>query len=274
MELDGTTAVVTGGSRGIGRAIAAAFAAREACVAVASRSEDQVRTTIAELEAQGGRVLGVPTDVSDAGQVAALVERVEDEFGPIDVLVNNAGSLTALGPTWELDPERWLRDVTTNLWGTFLCCRTVMPGMVARGRGRIINVVGGGATYPHTYGSGYGCSKAAVLAFTETLAIEAGGTGVAVFAINPGLVRTEMTRFVAESPEGRAWRPEIGRVLQEGRDVPPELAAELCVRLAAGQADALSGRLFRAGSDFDDMLARAEEIVAADALTLRLRDLP
>ncbi len=277
MELRSACSIVTGGSRGIGRAIATALAAQGAAVVIASRTAQEVESAAGEIaaldavQAAGGRVLGLAADVTDAEDVARLAKRAQDEFGPPRVLVNNAGSLSAVGPTWELDRAQWLQDVTTNLCGAFLVCREVMPGMVERGVGYVINLVGGGATSPHTYGSGYGCSKAGVLAFTETLAIEAAGTGVAVFPISPGLVRTQMTVRLAESEEGRRWRPYIGERLQEGDSLPPERAAELVLNLLSGRADRLSGCLFSAGGDFEATVENADAILEQDALRLRLK---
>jgi NAD(P)-dependent dehydrogenase (short-subunit alcohol dehydrogenase family) len=213
----------------------------------------------------------VPTDVTDPKQVEHMATLAEHEFGPVNVLINNAGSLTAVGPTWELDRGQWLTDVQTNLWGTFVCCRAIMPGMVARGHGYVINLVGGGATSPHVYGSAYGCSKAAVLAFTETLALEAADTGVKVFALSPGLVQTRMTTALAERPEGQRWRPFIGQMLKDGRAVPPEEAAQLALKLVSGRADRLSGCLFSVREDFDGIVQAADAVLQSDGLRLRLR---
>jgi NAD(P)-dependent dehydrogenase (short-subunit alcohol dehydrogenase family) len=143
--------------------------------------------------------------------------------------------------------------------------------MVERGQGYVINLVGGGATSPHTYGSGYGCSKAGVLAFTETLAIEAAETGVVVFPLSPGFVRTRMTLNLVETEAGRRWRPFIGEWFREGRDVPPERAAAMVLNLLSGRADRLSGCLFSAGEDFGAILENADEILENDGLRLRLK---
>ena len=139
-ELVGQVALVTGGGRGIGRAIAQALATAGAAIAVTARSEDQLRETVALIERAGGRALALPADVTDRQAVEHLVADIERQLGPVDVLVNNAGIVGPLGPLWEADPEAWRRCLDVNLYGAFLCARAVLPGMVARRRGRIINM--------------------------------------------------------------------------------------------------------------------------------------
>ena len=223
VDLSGQTALVTGGSRGIGRAIAKALEGAGAEVRTLSRSE------------------GVDVTVLGAVELAGL--------GPIDLLVNNAGTLDAVGPAWTVDPEAWRRDLETSVLGAFHCSRAVLPGMIERGRGRIVNVSSGAATRPYPYGSGYAAGKAALLSFTEGLAAEVKEHGLAVFAITPGFVWTEMT----ERLRGAAGpAPDIS-----GADpVEPERAGELVVRLASGEADALSGRFIHVRDDLDELLSR------------------
>lgn len=272
-DLHGQVALVTGAGRGIGRAIAGRLAAAGVRVALAARSADQLEETAEEIRSAGGAALAVPTDVTDPEAVAALVRRAEAEFGPVDLLVNNAGSFSALGPLWEQDPDRWWTDVTVNLRGPFLGCRAVLPGMIERGRGRIINLIGGGAGTPFAYGSGYGCSKAAVMRLTECLAEELrlAGSPVAVFALGPGLVRTALTEYQLHSPEGKRWMSRIERMFEEGKDVPPERAAALAVQLAGGRFDRLTGRAFSIRDDLEALLARQDEILRKDQKTLRFR---
>jgi NAD(P)-dependent dehydrogenase (short-subunit alcohol dehydrogenase family) len=272
-DLHGQVAIVTGAGRGIGRVIAARLAAAGARVALAARSADQLEAAAEEIRSTGGTALAVTTDVTDPEVVAELVRVTEAELGPVDLLVNNAGSFYALGPLWEQDPERWWTDVTTNLRGPFLGCRAVLPGMMDRGRGRIINLIGGGAGTPFAYGSGYGCSKAAVMRLTECLAEELrlAGSPVVVFALGPGLVRTALTEYQLHSPEGKRWMSRIERMFEEGKDVPPERAAALAVQLAGGQFDRLAGRAFSIRDDLEALLARQDEIIRKDQKTLRFR---
>src|SRR5579862_7954057 len=167
--LNERTAIVTGAGRGIGRAIAERLAAEGAKVALAARSSEEIDSVAGAIRRAGGTAVAVPTDVTDRSAVEALIRTAEAELGPLDLLVNNAGSFYALGPVWEAEPEKWWTDVTINLYGVFLGCRTVLPGMISRDRGRIINLIGGGTGNPFPSGSGYGSSKAAVMRLTECL---------------------------------------------------------------------------------------------------------
>ena len=272
-ELTGQVAIVTGAGRGIGRAIAEAFAAEGARVGLAARSADQLEAVAEAIGAAGGTALVLPVDVTDRQAVETMVRRVEEELGPVDVLVNNAGSFYALGPVWEVEPAKWWRDVTINLNGLFLCCHAVLQGMVGRNRGRILNMIGGGTGNPFPNGSGYASSKAAVMRLTECLAQELRQTekAVAVFAMGPGLVRTALTEHQLESPEGQQWMPQIRTMFEEGRNVPPTRAAALAVALAGGRFDRLAGRCFGVGDNLEEILARQDEILRKDQKTLRFR---
>jgi NAD(P)-dependent dehydrogenase (short-subunit alcohol dehydrogenase family) len=263
-------AIVTGGGRGIGRAIAQALAAEGAAVAVAARSADQIRQTACLIGEAGGRALAVRADVTVRDDVDRLLAETEAAFGPVDLLVNNAGVFGPIGPIWETDPDTWWGALSSHLRGTLLCSHAVLPGMVARGGGRIINVASRSGVRTHPYTSSYAVAKAAVLRFTDHLAAETRGTGVSVFAIYPGRVQTAMTDELLESPAGRRWLPDEGKA-REGQWLSPDHAARLCVALAAGQADALSGRFFGVYEDLEELTRRAEEIERDDLYTLRLR---
>jgi NAD(P)-dependent dehydrogenase (short-subunit alcohol dehydrogenase family) len=250
-ELQGQVALVTGGGRGIGRRIALELADAGASVAVAARTAGEVEKTAAEA---GG--LAIECDVSDRGSVEAAVARVEAELGPVDLLVANAGTNLEEEKAWELDPADWWRVFEVNVFGVYLCCRAVIPGMIARGRGRIVNVASGAAYLPGSTSTAYSASKAAVHRFSETLAGQLEPHDIPVFSISPGLVRTAMTDGF---PDDAPW-------------TPPELAPRLVRALASGRLDALAGRYLHAEhDDVDDLAARAEEIVADDLNAIRLR---
>jgi 3-oxoacyl-[acyl-carrier protein] reductase len=219
VKLEGRVAIVTGGARGIGGAIAAAFAAEGADVALADvLGEDVAAPVLAAIAAAGRRGLLVRCDVSDEASVAAMVARVESELGEVDILVNDAGTM---GQHWfhELTAAEWDRVLGVNLRGVFLCTRAVIEGMLARGRGKIINVASqlgqiGGVEMVH-----YSASKAGVIGFTKALAREVSTRGVHVNAIAPGPILTAMmeeeteewaARKLAELPIGRFG--EVGEV--------------------------------------------------------------
>jgi NAD(P)-dependent dehydrogenase (short-subunit alcohol dehydrogenase family) len=251
-ELAGRVALVTGGGRGIGRGIALELAGAGARVAVAARTREQVEATSAEV---GG--VAIEADVSDRADVERMVAQAEGELGPLDVLVNNAGIALWEENAWELEPEKWWRILEVNVLGVYLCCRTVIPGMIERGGGRIVNVASGAAYLPGSTSTAYSASKAAVHRFSETLATQLAPHGIPVFSISPGLVRTELIgdHFGDDAP----W-------------TPPELAPRLVRALAGGRLDALSGRYLHAEhDDIDDVASRADEIVAADLNAIRLR---
>ena len=251
-ELQDQVALVTGGGRGIGRSIALELAAAGAKVAVAARSADEIRQTAEEV---GG--LAVECDVSDREAVERMVEQVESTYGRLDLLVANAGtSVTEGAAAWELDPADWWRVFEVNVLGVYLCCRSVIPGMLARGGGRIVNVASGAAYLPGVSSTAYSASKAAVHRFSEALALQLEPHGIPVFSISPGLVRTRMTESFGDD---MPW-------------TPPELAPRLVRALASGRLDGLAGRYLHAEHDHvDDLARRVDEIVADDLNAIRLR---
>ena len=270
MDLKGAVVVVTGGARGIGRAIAEAYADRGARVAIVDILADQVQATANEMREAGANVLPIHTDITIPSQVDEMVARVKGELGVIDILVNNAGSLSALGPVWDVDREKWFRDVTVNLYGTFLCCQAVVKDMIQNNGGYIINLTTG-MVGPHLYTTGYDTSKTGVVKLTEALAQEAKEYGVKAFALVPGTVLTRMTEFIMESPEGKKWRPTFKNIFERGRDLPPELAAKMAVELTSGKADALSGRYFDARSDLEEIINQTDGILEKNRFVLRLQ---
>ncbi|HLZ68621.1 MAG TPA: SDR family oxidoreductase [Dehalococcoidia bacterium] len=270
-ELNGQAAIVTGGGRGIGRAIARAFAAAGAVVAVTARSVDELAETVALIEGSGGRALTLPADVSCRSAIEAVVCKTEERLGPVDVLVNNAGVSGPVGPIWEVDPEEWQRCIEVDLVGPFLFARAALPGMVERRRGRIINVASAHALGPFPHGSGYGVAKTALVRLTETLAEESRPYGVTAFALDPALVRTRLTETVTSMPEWKRWMVSTPATAVGLPLVEAERPADLCVKLASGAADELSGRYIRVQDDFDALVQRAAEIQKEDLYRLRLR---
>ena len=272
-ELRGTVALVTGAGRGLGRAMALALAHSGARVGVVARSEEQLAETVRGVTAAGGEALAVVADVSDAAAAARLAGEVESRLGPVGVLVNNAGTMGPLGPMWEAEPDEWWRAIAVNLLGPYLCSRAVLPRMIERRRGRIINVSTNAATVAVAHMGAYVVAKTALLRFTETLAAELANSGVRVFAMGPGTVRTAMTDYVLASEAGKKWLPWFRKIFDRGRDLPAEQAAQLVVQLAAGRADGLAGRFIEVSDDLEALLHREEEVKRDDLYLLRVRKL-
>ena len=196
-DLDGRTAVVTGGGRGIGRSVALGLAGEGMRVVLAARSEGEIESVAEEIRDAGGEAMAVPTDVTDTGDVSTLFERARERFGRVDLLVNNAGT-NANRKLWELSDEEWETVIDVNLNGTFRCSREALAGgMVERGEGTIVNVgsLAGKVGFAGT--SAYGASKHGIQGLTNALAKELKDTDVRVSAVCPGQVATDLTDDIA-----------------------------------------------------------------------------
>lgn len=257
--------MVTGASRGIGRALTERLAAAGLTVAAIGRSE----TDLNEVAGRSGAVPFV-LDVADPVAVETVFVRIVDELGVPDLLVNNAAVSGGSGKTWELAESDWWQVFEINVRGTYLCTRAVLAPMMARGSGRIINLSSGAATFPvgldndGVLTSAYMASKAAVNRFTEAVAGECHSAGVRVFAISPGMVKTDMTAaaFADLWDDAETW-------------TPVDKSLDLITDIDAGMLDALSGRYIRAAvDDWHELAARADEVVSLDTQVLRLRQLP
>ena len=268
-DLKGTVAVVTGAGRGIGREIALHQARNGAKVAVLARTASEIDETVSLVTKEGGIAISFPVNLVERPAVEQVLDRVASELGPVDLLVNNHGAFRAFGPIWECDPDTWWQDVEINLRGTFHTCRVVAPAMLARGKGRIVNLVGGGTGNSFPNGSGYASSKAAIMRFTECVNDTTKGGGVLAFAVDPGLVRTSMTELQLFSEAGKTYLPGIQELFDNGVNIPPSRAAALIADIAAGRFDPLAGRLLRGVDDRNQLEQEMKEIVARDARALR-----
>ena len=269
MRLDGMVAVVTGAGRGIGQAIALAFAREGARLALAARTAAELEDTARQVRDLGASALVIPTDVTDQGQVDHMAAQVIDRYSAIDILVNNAGVAGPIGPLQDNDPAYWVRTIQVNLIGTYLCCRAVLPAMLKRNRGKIINMSGGGSLNGAADMSAYGSTKAAVVRLTECLAIELAQTNVCVNAIAPGTIRTRMLEEIQQVYDA------AGVEMPSGGWGSLERAADLALFLASEDSGNLSGRLVSAiWDDYSKLPQRIPEIMESDALQLRRVGLP
>ena len=271
MKLKDRVAIVTGGGRGIGRAIALALAEDGADVAVVSRTSAEIDRVAVEIKALGRHALALRADVSDREAVDTMVGSVIGKWGKVDILVNNAGIQGPIGSVIETGIDEWIKTVHVNLIGTFLCTRAVLPGMIKQQRGKIINLSGGGATSPRPNFTAYGVSKTGVVRFTETVAEEVSKFNIQVNAIAPGSVNTRMTEELlsAGKAAGDKAISEARNQLETG-GTPPEKAAALAVFLASEKSDGLTGRLISAvWDDWQQFPGQIEKIMASDLYTLR-----
>ncbi len=272
-RLRDSVALVTGAGRGVGQLIARTFADAGAAVAMVARSADELAHTIDLISSTGGVAAAAVADVTDAGGLAGAVADLQHQLGPVDVLVNNAGILGPAGPLWELELDEWWTTMDVNVRGLVLATQLVLPDMVAAGRGRIINITSQAGVHRWPLVSAYSVSKAAVVKLTENLAHETRRHGVNVFSVHPGLLPIGISETIAgqtpTSPHQAHIRAWALNALAEGRGADPARAAELLLRIAAGDADRLSGRHLSVHDDLDRVLARLPEVLARDLYVLR-----
>jgi 3-oxoacyl-[acyl-carrier protein] reductase len=253
MKLVGRSAIITGASLGLGAAIADAFASEGAALMLCARNP-------AELEAQRerlaaaypkARILAQPADVSRASDVDVLFAAAAEAFGRIDIVVNNAGVYGPMGSIDTVDWGEWVQAIAINLNGLVYCCRKAVEAFKPHRYGKIINLSGGGATNPLPGISAYAASKAAVVRFTETLALEVKEFGIDVNAVAPGALATRLTdQLLAAGPErvGAGLHERMSKLAREG-GTPLNVGASLCVYLASAESDGLTGRLIAAQWD-------------------------
>jgi NAD(P)-dependent dehydrogenase (short-subunit alcohol dehydrogenase family) len=276
MPIDSSVALITGGGRGLGRAFAIALAQHGVKVAITGRTEAEIQATAHAITESDGRAIAIAGDVTDRQTAEQTVARAEAELGPIDLLINNAGMLQALGVVADIDADDWWREVEVNLRGPFLFAKAVLPGMIVRRRGRIINVASGAGLQAIATGSAYCVSKAALIRLSETIALETSAYGIATFAIHPGTVRTPMNAYLHDAEAVGRSAPELQQwfrqLYADGKDTPIERPVELILTLASGRADVLSGCFLDTHNDIDALIADAEAIQRDERLRMRLCD--
>jgi len=239
-QLDNKVAVITGGTRGLGLAIAQAYAREGAAVFIASRSPSAVNKAIGTLKAAGARVAGLAGDVGDQADVQAIAERAIETFGRFDIWVNNAGLGAPYGPSADVPMARFEQVLRTNIWGNYYGSIVALKHMVPRGSGKLINVVGRGEKQPVPLQNAYASSKAWLRNFTVSMAKEYKASGVGIYSFNPGLVLTDMLSQV-EAIDGYAEKMRPLETVTRMWGNPPEVPAAKAVWLASAATDGRTG---------------------------------
>ena len=251
MELQDKVSIITGAGKGIGRAIANAYAREGAKLVLISRTLEDVEKVAQEITAFGLEPLPLSIDVSKPDEVNTMLESSIDKFGSIDILVNNAAILGPVGPFISNDMVEWAETFNINVTGLALCCKAVLPGMIKQNYRKIINLSGAGVNRCSPTLSAYGVSKAAVIRFTETLALELKGTNITVNALGPGQIDTQLLDAIVDAGSELVEPLMFNMVknTKSGRGASIENAAALAVWLGSNKSDSLNGRMISATQD-------------------------
>jgi 3-oxoacyl-[acyl-carrier protein] reductase len=273
MELQGKRVLITGASKGIGRALALNLAEAGAKIGLVARNEEKLLQVSRQIAEMGGWALPIAADVARPEMIEAAVSQALSAMGHIDVLINAAGIQPPIGPFAENDGLEWERTFQVNLFGPARLIRAVLPGMMARKQGKIINFSGGGATAPRPNFSAYAASKAALVRLTETLAVELEPYNIQVNAVAPGAVNTQMLDEILAAGEkaGAEHRQALERAKAGG--TPVELICELILFLASPASGKLTGKLISAPHDpWREWVDKGDEINKTPLYTIRRLD--
>lgn len=263
-EMAGRVALITGGGRGFGKAIALRFATEGAAVAVTSRTQSELDKTVSEIEAAGGRGFAVSGDVTKPEDVKRVVRETTDHFGAISLYVNNAGIPGPFAPTWAADPAEWWFAQEVHLRAFFMFVSEILPSMIARRAGHIL-AVSAIASYRVDFAmSAYCVGKTAQNRLVQFIASDSREFGVSAFALDPGFVATELAEDTMRDPGAQRWKPEMIEHLKARKTDPNSVldfdrCAQRCVDLASGRYDELSGSYFELRDNLDEMLRKARD---------------
>lgn len=262
-SLMGQSALVTGAGRGIGRAVARRLAAEGARLTLVARTRAELESTADEVRRAGSDAEVVVANVSSAPAVHSAVATATARFGPVSILVNNAGIPGPYGPIGTIDPLEWWAAQEVNVLGPLLFMSAVIPQMRERRAGRIVNIVSSAGVAPVPHLSAYAVSKNTLVRLTETVDLEVRAHGVRVFALHPGTISTPMAQLTINSPEAQRWVPEGVAMLRSRteEDSAKDLArcCEVVAALGAGRFDALGGRYLDLWCDLEEQARQARE---------------
>lgn len=265
------TALITGGGRGLGRAIAERLAAEGFSVGLLARTEEELEATAAAITASGGSARAFVADVLDAQGLEKALARFGAWAGRLDTLVCAAGRLEAVGPLAVVDPDVWWRDLETSVRGVQLALRAALPFLRASARPMVAALVGPGHNEALAFASGYAAGQAALVRLVESLAIELAAESIPIYAVYPGLVPTALIDRLLDRPEGRRWLPRFTEAFSEGKEVGPELVAEMIAWLVANRPPELNGRVVAAPLSPTILETRLSRVHEENLGVMRLR---
>ncbi len=277
MRLAGRTAIVTGAGRGVGRSIALTYAREGAQLALVARSVAELEETARQVQALGAPALVVPADISEREQVDRMAAQVIDRYSTVDILVNNAAISGPVGALQDVDPDRWVQVLQVNLFGTYYCCRAVLPAMVKQDWGRIISLTSEVDMATWYSMSAYSTSKAAIIRLTEGLARELAHTNIRVNALGPGGIPSRMAKEIRDEAAAAGVDDlyEGCRSVAAGERDATDQATALALFLACDDSGNMSGKLLSAMLDDVSYLRKhVTEIMGSDAYQLRRVLLP
>ena len=246
MKLQNRVAIITGGGRGLGRSIALAFGKQGAKVVLAARTKEEIDHVADELRSLKKDTIAIPTDISDENQVTHLVRRTLGAYGTIDILVNNAGARGPIGPIYEISLSEWEQTLRINLTAAFLCTKAVLPVLMEKKEGKIINVATTMTARPNL--TPYMVAKAGLIHFTKQLSRELKDYNIQVNAIHPGVMDTRMQEEIRKAGAKAIGTDMFERLKEEGILHPPDEPAKLILFLASKEADGITGEYL----SFDD----------------------
>jgi len=271
MQPIATRVLITGGSRGLGRAIAERLAGHGSAVGLVARNASDLEAAAAFIQGSGGRAWSYPCDVLDRARLEAAVAKFQAAAGGLDALVCAAAQLRAIGPMAVVDPELWWADVETAIRGAHHVIRASLPYLRNSTHASISVLVGPGHHHALAFASGYGCAQAALVRLVESLSRELATDGVAIYAVNPGLVPTGLMRGLIDTREGRRWLPQFNEAFAEGKEVDPSIVAEMVEWLLERRPIELTGRVVAAPLSPTILETRLERVQSDDLNVLRLR---
>jgi 3-oxoacyl-[acyl-carrier protein] reductase len=263
-KLTGQVALITGGGRGFGKAIAMRLAAEGASVAITARTQTEIDQTASEIKSAGGKGLAVNGDVTRPEDVARVVRTTMEHFGPITLFINNAGIPGPFAPLWAADPAEWWFAQEVHARAFFMFAREILPSMMERRTGRII-AISAIASYRTDFAmSAYCVGKTSQNRLVQFMASEVKDFGISAFAVDPGFVATELAETTMRDPGAQRWKPEMMEILKARKADPNSVldlarCAKRCVDLASGKYDELTGSYCELKDNLDEMLLQARE---------------